>query len=155
MTKTKISAVADQPDIQVFNQTDTSLPFEQSLLSLLAAAVADKENAPFSFVEVVYVDEDEIVRINREHLNRDYVTDIISFHYTDPSSDQPIEGTLYCCAPRIFEQAEEFGESPKKEFLRIFVHGLLHLVGYEDQSDQQKQTMTEKENTYLAMAEPL
>jgi rRNA maturation RNase YbeY len=100
------------------------------------------------------VDEDEIVRINKEHLDRDYVTDIITFRYDESDADA-IEGTMFCCAPRIAEQAEEFNESRKREFLRIYIHGLLHLIGYEDKSDQQKKEMTAKEETYLDLATTL
>ncbi len=120
-------------DIQVFNQTDATLPFDDDLLSDIAQQVAEHEHCAFNFVEVVYVDETKIIAINKEHLDRDYVTDIISFRYDDSDTNGEIEGTLFCCAPRIEEQAHEFEESEEREFLRIYIHGLLHLIGYEDQ----------------------
>lgn len=141
-----------QPDIQLFNQTNLSLPFSESVYSSIAASIADEEEVQFSFVEVVYVDEDEIVRINQEHLDKSYVTDIITFRYDDPADREGIEGTMFCCAPRIIEQAKEFNASPDQEFLRIYIHGLLHLVGYNDKTDDQKKEMTAKENTYLSLA---
>ncbi|HBQ58395.1 MAG TPA: rRNA maturation RNase YbeY, partial [Balneolaceae bacterium] len=109
------------------------------------------ESAKFELVELVYVSEDEIVRINKEHLDRDYVTDIISFRYDDDEDsgdNTAIEGTLFCCAPRIKEQAEDFGETADREFKRILIHGLLHLIGYDDRSEAEKKRMTELENTY-------
>lgn len=145
---------ASQPDIQVFNETSLDIPIASSLYKKLADTVSQKENCRFNFVEVVYVDEDEIVRINKEHLDRDYVTDIITFRY-DESDANEIEGTMFCCAPRIAEQAEEFKEFPEREFLRIYIHGLLHLTGYEDKLDQQKKEMTDKEETYLDLAATL
>jgi len=141
-----------QTDLQVFNQTEISLPVDQSAFQDLLRAQAEKEGHSFNFVEVVYVDEQEIVRINQEHLDRDYVTDIITFRYDDAEDDGGIEGTLFCCAPRIIEQAKEFGESTEREFMRIYIHGLLHLLGYEDQSSSAKEQMTAKENTYLKLA---
>lgn len=137
-----------QADIQIFNQTDLNLPVSSSTFREIASLIAENEGCDFKLLEIVYVDEDEIVIINKEHLDRDYVTDIITFRY-DEENDQEIEGTLFCCAPRIIEQANEFNESPEKEFLRIYIHGLLHLGGYEDKSNPQKQQMTDKENTYL------
>lgn len=138
-----------KPDIQVFNQTELSIPVKETLYPDIAKIIADKEDCSFKFVEVVYVGEDEIIQINKEHLDRDYVTDIITFRYDEPDSDSGIEGTLFCCAPRIEEQAEEFQESTEREFLRIYIHGLLHLAGYDDQSDEEKKQMTDKENHYL------
>ncbi|MEL7834701.1 rRNA maturation RNase YbeY [Fodinibius sp. Rm-B-1B1-1] len=142
-------------DIQVFNQTDAPLPFDEHLLSDIAQQIADHEECSFNFVEVVYVDEAKIIEINKEHLDRDYVTDIISFRYDDAETNDNIEGTLFCCAPRIKEQAHEFDESEQREFLRIYIHGLLHLVGYDDQSQETKEQMTGKENFYLHKIEDL
>ncbi len=144
-----------QPDIKIFNQTDHSLPFDEAVYTKLAESISEKEQSSFSFIEVVYVDEDEIVRINQKHLEHDYVTDIITFRYDESSGNEDIEGTLFCCAPRIVEQAEELGESTEREFLRIFIHGLLHLIGYEDKTNSAKQEMTDKEDTYLSLAESL
>lgn len=142
------------PDIQIFNQTDFPVPLEDSFALKVAKIISQKEECSFSFVEVVYVDEDEIVGINKEHLERNYVTDIITFRY-DESDGSEIEGTIFCCAPRIAEQAEEFDEPREREFLRIYIHGLLHLIGYNDQSNQEKQQMTAKEDTYLDVASSL
>lgn len=141
-----------EPDIQMYNETSHNLPLEHSQLNDTATSISRREHCSFSFIELVYVDENEIVRLNREHLGRDYITDIITFRYDDSEDNNAIEGTLYCCAPRIFEQARQFDEPPEKEFLRIFIHGLLHLSGYEDQTDAQKQQMTKKEDIFLEMA---
>ncbi|WP_445665006.1 rRNA maturation RNase YbeY [Fodinibius sp. AD559] len=141
------------PDIQVFNQTNLSIPLEQSLCQAVAKQLSDKEECSFNFVEVVYVDEEKIVQINNEHLDRDYITDIITFRYDDSDRHQDIEGTMFCCAPRIIEQAQEFNESPEREFLRIYIHGLLHLAGYEDQYTEEKEQMTQKEEYYLDLVD--
>jgi rRNA maturation RNase YbeY len=137
------------PDIQIFNETDSPLPLEQWDFSKIASFITTNEGSSFSFIEVVYVDEKEIIRINKEHLDRDYVTDIITFRYDNSTDNNDIEGTLFCCAPRIIEQAGELGETVKNEFSRIYIHGLLHLIGYDDQTDAQKEEMTAKENVYL------
>lgn len=138
--------------IELYNETNLTLPLQESLMDKVATAIAQEEGRVFTFVEVVFVDEQEIVRINKEHLERDYITDIISFRYDDPDRDPGIEGTLYCCAPRIQEQAREHNEPADREFLRIVIHGLLHLAGYNDQTESEKQVMTTKENTFLDVA---
>ena len=136
--------------IEIFNTSGLDLPFEESEAAFLLSEVSADQNCTFSFVEVVFVDEKEIVRINKEFLERDYVTDIISFRYDEDESNQEIEGTLYCCAQRIQEQSKEFSDSAKEEFLRVIVHGLIHLVGYDDQTPEEKAEMTRLENTYLS-----
>lgn len=140
---------ASKADIQLYNETSLNLPLTKSVYYKIASAIAEQEQCTFKFIEVVYVDEEEIVRINKEHLERDYITDIITFRYDNIKDISNIEGTLFCCAPRIFEQAKELNQSPKKELKRIFIHGLLHLVGYDDQSKADRKLMTELEDHYL------
>ena len=138
--------------LQIFNTTKLALPISENTAHKLLEAIQKGEEVIFESVEVAYVDEQEIVRINKEFLSRDYITDIISFRYDDDSYDnEGIEGTLYCCLPRIIEQADEFGEDKTTETYRILAHGLLHLCGYDDQTDSEKAKMTELENLYLSL----
>lgn len=144
--------MANNPTIlQVFNESGIEIPIQDKEAEALLSQIAKEEKCGFSFVELVYVNEPEIVRINKEHLDRDYVTDIISFRYDEEESNQHIEGTLFCCAPRIKEQAIELGETVRKEFLRIFIHGVLHLIGYDDATENEKKQMSALEDKYLAL----
>lgn len=101
-------------------------------------------------VEVVYVDADTIVEINQTYLGRDYVTDIITFRL-DEGDLNAIEGTIYCCVPRINEQAGELGQDITTEFARIAVHGFLHLSGMDDQDPDEKAAMTQAEDEILTI----
>lgn len=139
----------NQPKLTLSNPAEANLPVEESDLEKLMNRIEKEENVLYQSVELVYVDEDYIVEINREYLNREYVTDIISFRYDEDTSDRVIEGTLFCCAARITEQCGEANTTPRNEFYRVFVHGLLHLAGYNDQSEKEKETMTRLENHYL------
>ena len=142
----------NEPTLQIFNESSVSIPLDQASARKIISLIEEQEEVTFAFVEVVYVDEDEIVLINMDHLDRDYVTDIISFKYDENSEGKNgIEGTLFCCAPRIAEQAEEFGETTENEFRRILIHGLLHLIGYDDQTTEDKKRMTELEDKYLSL----
>lgn len=137
--------------LQIFNTTPSELPCKEIDCRKIFEFVAQHEKATFELVEVAYVDESEIIRINKEFLKRDYVTDIISFRYDENDTPNDIEGTLYCCLPRIIEQAGELNQSAEKECLRILIHGLLHLIGYDDQSTSEKEEMTRLEDLYLSM----
>ena len=134
--------------LSVHNPSQFYLPVENTVLENLLQIIEKEEDVIFSHVELVYVDEEGIVEINKEYLDRDYVTDIISFNYED-DPEKGIEGTLYCCAPRIAEQSGEVESDTEQEFYRIFIHGLLHLAGYDDSSPKEKNTMTRLENHYL------
>lgn len=146
----------DIPNLQnepVFTITDvgsTPIPVQKGEFESIIGTIETLENIRFQEIELVYVDENEIVRINREHLDRDYVTDIITFRY-DEGKEDAIEGTLFCCSDRIKEQSQELEVDESHEYLRIFIHGLLHLAGYDDQTSGQKEIMTQKENEILEL----
>lgn len=142
------SPVPPSPGFEIFNPSEEALPFDHHEVTAIFRAIEQNEEVAFQAVEIVFTDEDGIIEINKIYLQREYVTDIISFRY-DEQQDKQIEGTLYCCAPRIYEQSKEFDTDPGKEFLRIIIHGLLHLAGYDDQSPAQKQQMTDLEDHYL------
>ncbi|MEP1307125.1 MAG: rRNA maturation RNase YbeY [Balneola sp.] len=143
--------MADSYPLQIFNTTNVDLPCKEIDCKKIFEFITQHENVEFKLIETAYVDESEIIRINKEFLKRDYVTDIISFRYDESDSNEGIEGTLYCCLPRIIEQAEEFKQPAEKECLRILIHGLLHLIGYDDQTESDKKEMTRLENLYLSM----
>lgn len=124
--------------IQLFNTSGIEIPILETDAIFLLNAVSKHFEVDFELVEVVYVDEAEIQRINTEYLKHEYVTDIITFRLDEQQTDSTIEGTIYCCAQRIFEQAEEFDQQPRTEFLRVLIHGLIHLNGYNDQTPEEK-----------------
>ena len=107
----------------------------------------------FEDVEIVLVDENEIVRINNEHLGKDYVTDIITFYYQeDHRGDTPVlDGTLYICLPQVIEQANERSIPSDQEFFRIVIHGLLHLLDFRDDTKTNKDRMTAEEDIILQL----
>jgi rRNA maturation RNase YbeY len=134
-----------------FNPTGLEIPVSESDLLKLFDRVCKGEQAKFSLLETVFVDDAEIQRINYEFLQRVYVTDTISFRYNEDSGRSEIEGTHYLCIPRILEQASEYGVDESEELKRVFVHGLLHIIGYDDEDVQAKQAMHELENRYLGL----
>ena len=140
--------LASDLPFELYNESGQPLPLDEARAGNIAALVMKAESpAGAEIIELVYVDESEIQRINREHLQHDYVTDIITFSYHE--SDEAVEATLFCCAPRISAQAGEFGQPEKTEFERVLIHGLLHACGYDDAGKDEKKLMTHLENHYL------
>lgn len=136
-------------EIQLFNEASLDIPIDLPVVQKMVSLLSKHESCEFSFLEIVIVDEEEILRLNKEHLDRNYITDTISFRYDEKHSRNDIEGTIFICAPRVYEQSIEYNQDDETEFRRILIHGLLHLCGYEDQTDKQKKQMTERENFYL------
>ena len=137
------------PPIKIFNTSGIEIPINKSDAIFILTQIQNTQNSMYESVELVYVDETEITRINNEYLNHDYVTDIITFRLDDGIDNTAIEGTMYCCTKRIIEQASEFNQLIKDEFLRVMIHGFIHLLGYNDQTADEKKEMTKMEDYFL------
>lgn len=138
-----------ETEVDVFNESGRSVPIDERIARKCISEVARQEACSFSMIEVAYVDEEKIKDVNIQHLDHNYITDIITFRYDEDPSNVDIEGTLFCCAQRIAEQAEEFSQDEETEFKRVLIHGLLHLAGYNDHSAEEKKAMREREDFYL------
>lgn len=138
-----------ETEVSVFNESGSSVPIDERIARKCISEVARQEACSFNMIEIVYVDEERIKDVNIKHLDHHYVTDIITFRYDENPSNINIEGTLFCCAQRITEQADEYEEDKDTEFKRVLIHGLLHLAGYDDRTDEQKQVMRKREDFYL------
>ena len=97
-------------------------------------------------LSLIIVGPISIHKINREYRNIDRVTDVISFALLD--SDDPVQyeddvelGDIFINRKRVLSQAEEYGHSVKREFVFLFVHGLLHLLGYDHMTPEDEEEM--------------
>lgn len=97
-------------------------------------------------VSVIFCSDDYLLDVNKQYLNHNYYTDIITFDYVE---DKVISGDLFISVDRVKENAVEYATSVIRELYRVVFHGVLHLVGYNDKSDEEQAIMTEKENYYL------
>ena len=102
----------------------------------------DVSNAVFS---IVFVDEKTIQEMNRDYRGIDRVTDVISFAFEDNEKVRyntiRVLGDIYICNPRMKEQAVSYGHSEKRELAFLTVHGLLHLLGYDHQTEAEEKIM--------------
>jgi probable rRNA maturation factor len=98
-------------------------------------------------IGVVFVNKEKILELNKIFLKHDYVTDVISFPIEE--IDGIIEGEVYVCIDQAMRQAEEYGVSLDREVARLVIHGVLHLLGYNDTTTEQKRMMKEKEDLYI------
>ena len=101
-------------------------------------------------INVVLVDSDTIRQYNKDFLQHDYPTDTISFPIEDRRSEGYLEGEVLVCTEIAKCRAGEFGWTAEEELLLYVVHGILHLVGFDDATPEQKTIMQEKERDYLA-----
>ncbi len=120
---------------------------DEARLSEFVRAVLDGEGIRTAQVSVAVVDDKTIHRLNREYLDHDYATDVLSFSF-ERDEDQ-LNGELVISADTAARVAPEFGWSASDELLLYAAHGALHLVGYDDQDECDRDEMRSKERDYL------
>ena len=130
--------------VEIYNSTKKDLPEE--LLEKVVQLVLEKEEHTAESIVGVYCGNKMIQRINREFLGHDYPTDTITFRYNKGSE---IEGEFYISLDVIKENAAKFNVDFQDELLRVTIHSALHLIGYNDQSPEDRGVMQAKEDFYL------
>lgn len=104
------------------------------------------ENKKTGDINYIFADDAYILKINQDYLKHDYYTDIITFDYV---KGKTISGDIFVSLPRISDNAKMLNKDLEKEFLRVLAHGILHLCGYKDKSEEEISAMRDKEDFYL------
>ncbi|PCI98996.1 MAG: rRNA maturation RNase YbeY [Flavobacteriales bacterium] len=138
-SKGLISFFSEDIAFQLDNQNNTAL-WAQKTISKEAKKTGD--------ITYVFCSDTYLHKINLEHLNHDTFTDIITFNYCDGDL---ISGDIFISIDRVKENAITFHTTFKEELNRVMIHGILHLVGYNDKSDSDKELMRSKEDFYLSL----
>lgn len=107
------------------------------------------EGYEVSQLNYIFCSDEYLLEINRQYLDHDYFTDIITFDNSE--EDKQLEGDIYISVDRVRDNAETFHTDFDSEMRRVLIHGLLHLVGYEDSSEALKTAMRAKEDEYLRL----
>lgn len=108
---------------------------------------AEEENSSAGEICIIFCSDAYLAKINRKYLKHSTLTDIITFPLID--DDSIISGDIFISISRVRENSVKFGVRMKDELHRVIIHGVLHLLGYDDASKQEKAGMRLKENYYL------
>ena len=114
--------------------------------------VAASEIRSLGDVNIIFCSDNYIPDVNMKYLQHDYFTDIITFDYCEK---KVLSGDLFISVDSVRENSVYYGTEFEDELNRVIVHGLLHLIGYDDHSEEDVKVMREKENYYLEMRKKL
>lgn len=130
-----------------FNTQDTAMPsIDNRAVQRWLRSVAADYGFTIGNLNYIFCSDERILEVNRQFLQHDYYTDVITFDYTD---NNVINGDVFISLDTVNSNARLFGTSYDTELLRILVHGLLHLTGQGDKTPETKTEMTRKENAAL------
>lgn len=109
--------------------------------------VAESESRKLGDISVIFCSDNYILDVNLKYLQHDYYTDIITFDYCEGNV---LSGDLFISIDSVRENASFYGTEFETELNRVIVHGVLHLIGYDDHSEQDVAVMRSKEDYYLS-----
>jgi rRNA maturation RNase YbeY len=110
--------------------------------------VISSENKKEGDINYIFCDDEYILEINKQYLNHDYYTDIISFDY---SVGNELHGDIFVSIERVRENAIEFEVTFDEELKRVLAHGVLHYCGYKDKTEEEELIMRSKEDEKIKM----
>ncbi|WP_258102926.1 rRNA maturation RNase YbeY [Marinoscillum sp. MHG1-6] len=112
--------------------------------------IAKQENSTIGQLTYIFCSDDYLLNINREYLNHDYYTDIITFD-NSLDSDAEILGDIFISIDRVTDNASEFNVPIQNELHRVMAHGVLHLLGYGDKTPDEQKVMRQKEEACISL----
>lgn len=137
MTKGSITLFSEQIDFTYSNR--------EILIDWINQAILSEGNT-LGYLNIIFCDDAYLLNVNQEYLSHDYYTDIITFQY----SESPIEGELFISVQRVEENAAERDIPFDKELKRVIIHGVLHLFGYQDKTNEEIKIIRAKEDFFLS-----
>lgn len=126
---------------------DFSLKNESSIQSWISLCI-EKEALICGDLSFIFSSDEHILTINKDYLDHDFYTDIITFDYRE---DEIISGDVFISIDRVTENATTLSLSFSDELHRVMIHGVLHIMGYKDKTPEEESLMRSKEDFYLSL----
>jgi len=132
-----------------YNSCEAEIPaIDQKRISDWVNRVVVNNGSEIGEINYYFCSDDYLLQMNREHLNHDYFTDIITFDYTVANI---ISGDLFISVDTVKDNAEDYKCEYFEELHRVIIHGVLHLLGIDDKTDEDQEIMTQKEDESLVL----
>lgn len=131
--------------IQYFGE-DVAVPsLDEMKTTNWLISIAKKHKKEIENINYIFCSDEYLLKINQDYLQHDFYTDIITF----PIQDSPIVSDIFISVERVSENAKKLELTSDQELKRVLVHGLLHLIGFDDKSEELKEKMRMEENKSL------
>lgn len=133
-----------------FNNEEVKFTLKKRmLLKRWIKKMVEKKKRETGEIAFVFCSDDYLLKINKQYLNHDTYTDIITFDYSKGEPTMPVSGDIFISIDRVKENAITFSKSFEEELHRVIIHGTLHLLGYADKTKAAKAEMTKQEDLCL------
>ena len=133
--------------IELINREICPSPFSEEVFKEKVSYIIEEEGFLEGDLIFVFMTDDELLEYNKELLSHDYYTDVITM---DQKVGDIVSGEIMVSVDRISENASDLKVPIESELYRVLFHGVLHLIGYNDKSEEEIKVMRERENFYLS-----
>lgn len=135
--------------ISIHNDFNKNLLLKQNAIIELCSKILDSENCINAKINFILKDKKFLNSLKKEYFDMDVYTDVIAFNLGDKDT---IDGEVYISIDDVLENSKLYSKTFNEEFSRIVIHGLLHLLGYNDKTKKEKDNMTLLEEKYLLLS---
>jgi probable rRNA maturation factor len=135
----KLDLSEDFDPLPIFNFDN----IKNCIISILNEYQIDK-----GYINIIIVSDESLRKLKKKYFNVDFFTDVMAFNLEEKG--EQLDGEIYISWDRIIENAKILNQTIKEEFKRILIHGVLHLIGFDDQTKNEKSEMTALENLYIS-----
>lgn len=139
--------------VKYFNEDCNYRLKGKRLIAAWVRQTVESEGFSCGDINYIFCSPERHIEINRQYLNHDYHTDVITFDYSDLTDERVVSGDVFIDPETVALNAAEYGATPRGEMLRVLIHGVLHLCGYKDKAPAEERQMRAKEDFYLARLE--
>jgi rRNA maturation RNase YbeY len=146
-TNFEIMGFVSKSKIYFFQEVPVSLR-NRTLLKQAITKLVKQSGRELESLNFVFCDDERVLDINKQFLQHDYYTDIISFELSKKS--EPLLGEIYISVDRVRENARNLGQSFTRELHRVIIHGVLHFLGYKDKTSAESARMRKAEEDFLS-----
>ena len=133
--------------IQFFFENIDEITLPPNTENWLKELIISEDKKPGE-INYIFCNDDHLLQVNKDFLNHDYYTDVITFDYV---KGKTISADIFVSLPRILDNSSTLSNAFNSELLRVLAHGVLHLCGYKDKTDEEITEMRQKEDYYLSI----
>ena len=134
--------------VQLLNDMEEIADLDNDWLNSTCKKILNDKDQNTATISIILSNDEKLLQLNKQYFQQDILTDVITFNLEKKGN--PVEGEIYISLNRVSENATKYKEDIERELKRVIIHGCLHLLGYEDQTSQEKKQMTHLEDYYLS-----
>ena len=137
-------------NIHILNKSSELSSLDEKDIHSICNFIMNENNHKYSGITIIITNDNKLRELKKKYFHQDILTDVIAFNLEE--SGNPIEGEIYISFDRVKENAQQYMQDVITELKRVIIHGCLHLIGFDDQTLEEKKEMTRLENYYLNLS---